>query len=139
MTEEVRLWHALAERLGFEVIAPVTLQVADESVVFTSASESPLMTTIYSDFITDWTAGDRIDLSGFDANESIAGNQAFVFGGYSFGHPPTVTTAGTFTIGGFGGELYITGYTNNIAGADFQIAIWSPLGESGLRADQIFF
>jgi Ca2+-binding RTX toxin-like protein len=111
----------------------------NDTFVFTSGSESPLMTTIYSDFITDWTAGDRIDLSGIDANELISGNQAFEFGGYSFGHPPTVTTPGTFTIAGFGGELYILGYTDNIAGPDFQIAIWSASGESGLTSDHIIF
>lgn len=111
----------------------------NDTFVFTSASESPLMTTIYSDFITDWTAGDRIDLSGIDANESIAGNQAFAFGGYSFGQPPTVTSPGTFTIAGFGGELYILGYTDSVAGPDFQIAIWSALGESGLTSEHIIF
>lgn len=110
-----------------------------DTFVFLSASDSPLMTSIYCDFITDWSAEDRIDLSGIDANEAIAGNQAFVFGGYSFAHPPTVTTPGTFTIGGFGGEIYVIGFTNNVAGADFEIAIWSSVGESGVKSDQFIF
>jgi hypothetical protein len=69
----------------------------------------------------------------------LAGNQAFVFGGYSFGHPPTVTTPGTLSIAGFGGELYVLGYTNSTPGVVFQIAVWSSAGESGLTADQFFF
>jgi hypothetical protein len=34
--------------------------------------------------------GDRIDLSGIDANKSVAGNQAFVFGGTGIGHVSVV-------------------------------------------------
>ena len=90
-----------------------------------------------AEWITDWSAEDYIDLSAIDANAMIAGNQAFKFGGYAFGHPPTVTTPGTFTIGGFGGELWILGYTDNVAGPDLMINLWSAMGEGALHADHI--
>lgn len=90
-----------------------------------------------ADWITDWNAQDRIDLSGIDANAMIAGNQAFHFAGYSFGHPPTVTTPGTLTIGGFGGELWIIGFTDNIAGPDLLINLWSAADESALTVSNL--
>ena len=90
-----------------------------------------------AEWITDWSHEDKIDLSAIDANAMMAGNQAFKFAGYSFAHPPTVTTPGTFTIGGFGGELWIIGYTNNIPGADLMINLWSAMGEGALTSDNI--
>jgi Ca2+-binding RTX toxin-like protein len=90
-----------------------------------------------SEIITDWEHIDRIDLSAIDANSLIAGNQAFEFGGYSFGHPPTVTTPGTLTIGGFGGELWILGYTDSDPEPDLLINLWSSAGESALTSDRI--
>ncbi len=59
--------------------------------------------------------GDRINLSAIDANESVAGNQAFIFGGAAtIGHLQCVTS---------GSNTSVLGYTNATAGADFQILI----------------
>ena len=44
---------------------------------------------------------------------------------------------GTFTIGGFGGELWILGYADNIAGPDLMLNLWSAMGEGALTADNI--
>jgi hypothetical protein len=106
-----------------------------DTFVYTSLSD---LSKIYgAEFITDWTSQDRIDLSAIDANAMIAGNQAFHFAGYSFAHPPTITTPGTLTIGGFGGELWILGYTDNNAGADLMINLWSAAGEGALTVANI--
>jgi len=108
-----------------------------DTFIYWSLAE--LSTTYGAEFITDWSQNDRIDLSAIDANETIDGNQAFQFANYSFGHPPTVTAAGTLTIGGFGGELWILAYTDNLPGADLMINLWSDMGESALTADRIIF
>ena len=86
-----------------------------------------------NDSIGDWEAYDRIDLSAIDANALLEGNQAFVFAGYSFGHPPTNTAAGTLTIAGFGGELYIIAYIDGDGVADLVLSLWSSGGESELE------
>ena len=106
-----------------------------DTFVYTSLSD---LSKVYgAEFITDWSSQDRIDLSAIDANAMIAGNQAFRFAGYSFGHPPTATSPGTLTIGGFGGELWILGYTDNNPGADLMINLWSPAGEAALTVSNI--
>lgn len=114
-----------------------TLTGGAGSDTFVYLSLAELSATYGAEFITDWSADDRIDLSGIDANELIAGNQAFAFAGYSFGHPPAVTTPGTLTIGGFGGELWILGYTDGDAAADMMISLWSVLGEGALTVDNL--
>jgi Ca2+-binding RTX toxin-like protein len=109
--------------------------LGSDTFVYTSLSD---LSKVYgAELITDWSGQDYIDLSAIDANAMIAGNQAFKFAGYSFGHPPTVTTPGTFTIGGFGGELWILGYTDNVAGPDLMINLWSAMGEGALHADHV--
>ena len=60
-------------------------------------------------------AGDRIDLIGIDANETVMGNQAFAFN--------NTQTAGTLRCVEAAGTTRVFGYVNNIAGADFQIDI----------------
>jgi Ca2+-binding RTX toxin-like protein len=89
------------------------------------------------DWIGDWEATDRIDLSGVDANSEIAGNQAFEFAGAYYGEPAPFSGAGTLNIGGFGGELYITGHTDSDGDVDFIIGIWSAAGESALSVDNL--
>jgi len=89
------------------------------------------------DFIADWESSDRIDLSAIDANALLPGNQAFQFAGYSFGHPPTNTSAGTLTIAGFGGELYIIAHIDGDGVPDLVIGLWSGLGESELEVYNI--
>jgi serralysin len=59
--------------------------------------------------------GDRIDVSGIDANEVAGGNQAFIFGG-----PATI---GHLVCVNAGATTRVFGYTNNVAGADFRIDI----------------
>lgn len=108
------------------------------SDTFVYMSLSDLSKVYGAEFITDWSSQDRIDLTAIDANAMIAGNQAFHFAGYSFAHPPTVTTPGTLTIGGFGGELWILGYTDNVPGPDLMINLWSSAGEGGLTVGNLF-
>ena len=50
----------------------------DDTFVFRSVSESSLARP---DYIGDFRRGDRIDLSGIDADERLAGDQAFVLAG----------------------------------------------------------
>jgi Ca2+-binding RTX toxin-like protein len=107
------------------------------SDTFVYLSLSDLSKVYGAEFITDWSHDDRIDISAIDANALIAGNRAFHFAGYSFAHPPTVTSPGTLTIGGFGGELWILGYTDNNPGADLMINLWSAMGESALTVDRL--
>lgn len=59
--------------------------------------------------------GDVIDLSGIDANESLAGNQAFAFAG--------TQAIGTVRVLEVGGVTRIFGYVDGVQGADFQIDI----------------
>jgi serralysin len=59
--------------------------------------------------------GDLIDLSGIDANESLAGEQAFVFAGTQ-----AIGTARAFEVSGV---TRILGYVDGVAGTDFQIDI----------------
>jgi Ca2+-binding RTX toxin-like protein len=113
--------------------------LGSDTFVYTSVSDSPY--GAYgsgADWITDYYPEDRFDLSGIDANANIAGNQAFQFAGYSWAHPPTVTTPGTLTIGGFGGEVWIIGFTDSNPGPDLLINLWSPMGERALTVDHIF-
>ncbi|WP_028969427.1 calcium-binding protein [Sphingomonas sp. URHD0057] len=114
-----------------------TLSGGGGSDTFAYLSLAELSKTYGAEMIYDWSAEDRIDLSAIDANALVAGNQAFVFAGYSFGHPPTVTTPGTLTIGGFGGELWILGYTDNVDGPDLMINLWSAAGEGALTVNNL--
>ncbi|HRO15450.1 MAG TPA: calcium-binding protein [Paracoccus sp. (in: a-proteobacteria)] len=61
------------------------------------------------------TGGDRIDLSGIDANLGVAGNQAFVFS--------TSHAAGTLSLLESGGQTILQGHVNNDGVADFTLAI----------------
>ena len=89
------------------------------------------------DFILDWSYDDRIDLSAVDGNAELDGHQAFVFAGYAFGSPPPAHGAGTLYLGGFGGELYVFGYTDSNSSIDFIISLWSEQGENALWADNL--
>ena len=55
--------------------------------IFTGAIDNPKTATkngpISFDVITDFTTGDKIDLSGIDAKTGVAGDQAFTFNGSS--------------------------------------------------------
>lgn len=118
--------------LGSDVL---TGGAGSDTFVYRSLSE--LSTTYGAEWITDWDELDRIDLSAIDANALIAGNQAFEFAGYNFGSPPADTTPGTLTIGGFGGDLWIIGYTDGDAEADLLINLWSAGGEGALTVGDL--
>ena len=89
------------------------------------------------DWIVDWEASDRIDLSGVDANALVAGNQAFQFAGAYFGEPAPFSGAGTLNLEGFAGDLYISGHTDGDGVVDFIIGIWSAAGEGALTVDNL--
>lgn len=58
--------------------------------------------------------GDRIDVSGMDADETQPGNQDFVFGGNGVGHLSLVDS---------GGITIVRGNTDNGGGFEFEVAI----------------
>jgi Ca2+-binding RTX toxin-like protein len=107
--------------------------------VYSSVNDSPYAGGSYAeeDFITDWTPLDRIDLSAVDANSLLPGQQHFNFAGYSFGLPPATHEAGSLWIGGFGGELYVIGFTDNDTTPDFLISLWASQDEGSLKVDNL--
>ena len=84
--------------------------------VFTDVAES---TVAGADWIRDWSAGDRIDLSTIDANASIAGDQAFAFIGSSAfsaaGQLRAITTGSLNTI--------VSGDIDGDGAADFMVKV----------------
>lgn len=70
------------------------------------------------------TGGDRIDLSGIDANLNYGGNQAFAFS--------TSRAAGTVALSEQGTNTILSGHVNNDGVADFQLII----ADGGIRAYQ---
>ncbi len=100
----------------------------DDVFRYTAVSQS---TVSLSDQIFDMegigiVGGDRIDLSGIDANTTVAGNQAFVFGGTGAGHLSLVNS-GTDTliladIDGGGADLQIIVHDGDIQANTWQAA-----------------
>jgi Ca2+-binding RTX toxin-like protein len=88
--------------------------------IWTSAGES-LPTLTGRDLITDWSAGDLIDLSGFDANTGLAGLQSFVFRGVTT--TPANAAAGELWLNQFGGSTFLVGGVNADPARDFQVEI----------------
>ena len=88
-----------------------------DTFAFLAASDS---TQSAPDTILDFgapfksTGGDRIDLSGIDANTSVAGNQAFVFGGSTIGRLRLVNN---------GSNTEVLGNTDSDAAAEFRLVI----------------
>lgn len=74
-----------------------------------------------SDVITDFSHadGDKIDLSGIDANSTLAGNQAFIF----IGDQGLSGTAGELRLGYNNGNTIIAGDLNGDDDADFTIVL----------------
>ncbi|WP_263053737.1 calcium-binding protein [Defluviicoccus vanus] len=101
---------------------------ADDVFRFTAVSQS---TTTRSDQIFDMegigiAGGDRIDLSAIDANTTVAGNQAFIFGGTGAGHLSLVN-AGADTliladVDGGGADLQIIVHDGDILAGNWQAA-----------------
>jgi hypothetical protein len=72
-----------------------------------------------SDRITDFTSGDRIDLSAVDANTLLASDQSFSFiGTGGFTH-----AAGELRYEQVAGNTYVSGDTNGDGIADFMIKL----------------
>ena len=67
--------------------------------------------------------GDMIDLRTIDANEEVAGNQAFRFGG---------SGVGRIQVEAFGGDFLVSGSTEGDAAAEFAFVVRTGL--SGLKA-----
>lgn len=106
--------------------------------VYSSVADSPA-TPSYDDqdWIRDWSFEDRIDLSAIDANELVAGNQAFQVTSVLFGAPSGPQPAGSAVLAGFGGELYVMLYTDADTDPDMIIALWSDMGESALTPSNL--
>jgi Ca2+-binding RTX toxin-like protein len=80
------------------------------------------------EYITDFTQGqDLIDLVGVDANETVAGNQAFTLGG----EQGSFTAVGQVIWSHLGGFTYISLNTDNDSGSEGAIAL---AGEIDLTA-----
>jgi Ca2+-binding RTX toxin-like protein len=90
--------------------------------VYTSAAEAPPYGLMYTewDTIYDFQAIDKIDLSAVDANSTLAGKQSFHLVGYSDGAPAN-HSPGSLYIGVSGGYVWLFGYTDNSAYANFYI------------------
>jgi Ca2+-binding RTX toxin-like protein len=98
---DVLVGGAGADRFDFDAISHSTGSARDQIVDFARAQ------------------GDKIDLSGIDANTRVDGNQAFAFiGGSAF-----AGKAGQLRVGSTNGEAVIQADVNGDKVADFQVAI----------------
>lgn len=88
--------------------------------VYLSAADSPV-SSLGRDVIQDFSPDDVIDLSGFDANETRGGLQAFVF----LGRQPADNdvAAGEIKYYQSGGNTYVVGGVDDDAPGEFQIEI----------------
>jgi Ca2+-binding RTX toxin-like protein len=73
------------------------------------------------DIITDWALGDRIDLSGMDANSAVDGQQAFTFRGVTL--DPFTAAAGDVWVYQYAGNTYVVAGVDANANRDFQIEL----------------
>jgi len=89
--------------------------------IYRSASDS-LPSSL--DYILDFTAGDKIDLKGIDANTALAGDQAFVF------------KSGVSTNAVWWSDSMLNGDTNGDAVADFAIHV-SLVGLSEMKSSSV--
>ncbi|NKE47732.1 DUF4347 domain-containing protein [Roseomonas frigidaquae] len=93
------------------------------------AVSDSLATPTDRDLITDWGMGDRIDLSGFDANTVLGGFQSFVYRGATTNYMDAA--AGEVWTYVLGGNTYVIAGVDAGATRDFQIQI---TGEHSLQA-----
>ncbi|WP_439596284.1 right-handed parallel beta-helix repeat-containing protein [Falsiroseomonas sp.] len=110
-----------------------------DTFVFTSASESAA-TAAGRDVITDWSEGDVIDLSGFDANTTVSGTQSFVFRGVTTSN--TAANAGELWVFQFGGDTFLIGGVDGDGVRDFMVEITgsqvlSGASFAGVRANLV--
>ena len=71
-----------------------------------------------TDVISGWTSTDVIDLSGLDANDSVAGNQAFLSVTQN-----AATVANSITWTESGGNTQVSVDTNGVAGAEMMFVL----------------
>ena len=108
--------------------------------IFTSIADSgPGYAWESNDFIRDWEAIDKIDLSAIDADPITPGDQAFTLSKVAFGFPAGAQPPGSVVIGGFGGTLFVSVYINGGLEADIVIDLWSAAGESALTNANLIF
>lgn len=87
-----------------------------DTFVFSAVSAS--LPGARADHITDFTLGDRIDLTAIDANTVTAGAQHFTFIGTA-----AFTAAGQLRLGTDGGHAALFGNTGGSLAADFEIVL----------------
>lgn len=87
-----------------------------DSFVFNAITETA--STSARDVILHFEAGDKINLSGIDANSSVSGDQAFSFIGTA-----AFTALGQLHYKSVGGIWLVEGNTTGNTGADFSIEI----------------
>jgi Ca2+-binding RTX toxin-like protein len=100
----------------------------NDTFYFRAITES---TTGAMDQITDFNAGDHIDLSVIDASTSGAGNNVFSYiGGDAFNH-----VAGELRVSGAGNSWTVEGDVDGDGIADFAVAVTTLGGYSFTAAD----
>jgi len=105
--------------------------------IYNSVNESPYNAAWDQDWITDWEAIDRIDLSAIDADPLAAGDQAFKITEIAFGYPAGPQPAGSVVLAGFGGDLAVLVYLAGGSSPDMVISLWSAGGEAALTSDNL--
>jgi hypothetical protein len=92
---------------------------ADNDVFKFADGEFGGVTRATADRIVDFATGDKIDLSGVDANTLLASDQSFTFiGTGAFSH-----NAGELRFEQVAGNTYLSGDTNGDGIADFMIKL----------------
>lgn len=115
--------NALDGRSGDDILAggggadTLTGGTGDDRFVYAAAADS--VGAKGTDTITDFQAGDRIDLSLIDANPGTAGNQAFRF----VGAAAFSGAAGEIRVVASGGDAVVSGDIDGDRQADFQIRV----------------
>lgn len=100
-------------------------------LVYTAITDALAVENQELEIVLNWEAQDTLDLSAIDANNGIAGDQAFNIVGI-FGTPAGPQEAGTAVLAGFGGELYVMLFVEGGSDPDMVIAIGAVGGEAAL-------
>lgn len=87
----------------------------NDRFVFTDIAES---TVADADSVRDWNTGDRIDVSGIDANSGVAGDQAFAFIGSA-----AFSAAGQLQVTTIASDTVVRGDIDGDGAADFSIKL----------------
>jgi Ca2+-binding RTX toxin-like protein len=87
----------------------------NDRFVFTDIAES---TVADADSVRDWNTGDRIDVSGIDANSGVAGDQAFAFIGSA-----AFSAAGQLQVTTIASDTVVRGDINGDGAADYSIKL----------------